>query len=251
VPSPFDVAEGDPRLAGALVDVDALTGQATAIRRVMLDEKGLASLGGEAQPTCPGSAAPPRQASSYNASVDDPLTADKEAAMPLVPPLTNDQASPQAQELFRAIEAQFKMVPNIFRAMGHAPAVLQPTLALNAAIGHDLDPKLRELAYLKASQVTQCGYCTHYHKFGAKKVGLSESQIADIDRYDTSSAYSELEKHVLRFAEQWASRSKVDADVVTALARGLSPTQLVTLAATCALAGWTNRFNNTFGMELP
>jgi metallophosphoesterase (TIGR00282 family) len=45
VPSPFDVAEGDPRLAGALVDVDATTGRAHAIRRVMLDEAGLRELG--------------------------------------------------------------------------------------------------------------------------------------------------------------------------------------------------------------
>jgi metallophosphoesterase (TIGR00282 family) len=45
VPSAFDVAEGDPRLAGAVVDVDAATGRATAIRRLMLDEKGLAALG--------------------------------------------------------------------------------------------------------------------------------------------------------------------------------------------------------------
>jgi calcineurin-like phosphoesterase len=44
VPSAFDVAEGDPRLAGAVVDVDAATGRATAIRRVMLDEKGLEAL---------------------------------------------------------------------------------------------------------------------------------------------------------------------------------------------------------------
>jgi len=47
IPSPFDVATGDPRLAGALVDLDAATGHATAIRRFMLDEKGLASLLGE------------------------------------------------------------------------------------------------------------------------------------------------------------------------------------------------------------
>jgi metallophosphoesterase (TIGR00282 family) len=38
VPSPFDVATGDPRLAGALVDIDAATGHATAIRRVMVRE---------------------------------------------------------------------------------------------------------------------------------------------------------------------------------------------------------------------
>jgi metallophosphoesterase (TIGR00282 family) len=42
VPINFDVATGDPRLAGALVDVDAATGQASAIRRVMIHEATLA-----------------------------------------------------------------------------------------------------------------------------------------------------------------------------------------------------------------
>jgi hypothetical protein len=41
VPSAFDVASGDPRLAGALVDIDPTSGKATAVRRVMLDEAGL------------------------------------------------------------------------------------------------------------------------------------------------------------------------------------------------------------------
>ena len=45
VPSSFDVATGDPRLAGALVEVDAATGQATSIRRLMLDERGVAGRG--------------------------------------------------------------------------------------------------------------------------------------------------------------------------------------------------------------
>jgi metallophosphoesterase (TIGR00282 family) len=47
VPAAFDVATGDPRLAGAVVEVDAATGQATSIRRLMLDENGLAALAGE------------------------------------------------------------------------------------------------------------------------------------------------------------------------------------------------------------
>jgi metallophosphoesterase (TIGR00282 family) len=44
VPSSFDVATGDPRLGGALVEIEAATGQATAIRRFMLDEAGLAAM---------------------------------------------------------------------------------------------------------------------------------------------------------------------------------------------------------------
>jgi metallophosphoesterase (TIGR00282 family) len=38
VPCPFDVATGDKRLAGALVEVDGATGQATDIRRFVLRE---------------------------------------------------------------------------------------------------------------------------------------------------------------------------------------------------------------------
>ncbi len=40
VPSAFDVAEGDPRLAGAIVDIDAGNGRAQAIRRIMIAETG-------------------------------------------------------------------------------------------------------------------------------------------------------------------------------------------------------------------
>jgi len=41
VPTPFDVAEDDLRLAGAIVDVDAASGRATGIRRVMWKEASL------------------------------------------------------------------------------------------------------------------------------------------------------------------------------------------------------------------
>jgi len=44
VPSAFDVAGGDPRLAGAIVEVDSANGKALAIRRIMLEEAGLAAL---------------------------------------------------------------------------------------------------------------------------------------------------------------------------------------------------------------
>jgi 2',3'-cyclic-nucleotide 2'-phosphodiesterase len=50
IPSAFDVAEEDPRLGGAIVDVDPATGKATAIRRLMLDEAGLAALSGPPPP---------------------------------------------------------------------------------------------------------------------------------------------------------------------------------------------------------
>jgi alkylhydroperoxidase family enzyme len=78
--------------------------------------------------------------------------------MPLIEPLTDAQASEPAQKLFQAIQAKLGTVLNIFRTMGHAPDVLQATLNFDRAIQHGLDPKLRELAYLKTSQLNGCEY---------------------------------------------------------------------------------------------
>jgi alkylhydroperoxidase family enzyme len=82
----------------------------------------------------------------------------KEVIMPRVVPLSDAQAPAAAKNLFDGIQAKFGMVPNIFRTMGHAPPVLQATLALDGAIQQGLDPKLRELAYLKTSQLNRCNY---------------------------------------------------------------------------------------------
>jgi alkylhydroperoxidase family enzyme len=80
---------------------------------------------------------------------------------------------------------------------------------------------------------------------------LSEAQIKDLERFEQSNAFSEQEKLVLRFADQWTRQGRASAEVVRELAKSLSPTQLVILAATVGEANWTNRFNETFAVELP
>lgn len=75
--------------------------------------------------------------------------------------------------------------------------------------------------------------------------------MGELERFEASDAYSELEKDVLRFTEQWSLRGRVDDGVMGRLGAALSPQQLVVLAATAAQANFTTRFNNTFGVELP
>src|SRR5258708_1924029 len=82
-----------------------------------------------------------------------------------------------------------------------------------------------ELAYLTASRLNGCGYCEHYHKGFARAAGLSDAQVQSLGAASTSNAYSEVEKLVIRFAEQWTRQGKVEADVVKALAQHLSPAQ--------------------------
>jgi AhpD family alkylhydroperoxidase len=143
------------------------------------------------------------------------------------------------------------MVPNFFRTLGHAPAVLSATLAFDDALNRDLSPRLRELAYLKCSELNRCEYSLHYHQAAARQAGLTPAQISDLANYAESGAYSALEKAVIRFAEQWTTLGRVEAEVLTELSQGLTPTQLVTLAATVGQANWSDRLAATFGIELP
>ena len=80
---------------------------------------------------------------------------------------------------------------------------------------------------------------------------MSPQQIQDLEQYEQSTAYGDLERAVLRFTEQWTRQGRVAGDVLEQLKQSLSPAQLVTLAATVGLANWTNRFNESFGVQLP
>ena len=171
--------------------------------------------------------------------------------MSLIPPLLDAQATDPAKGVFQNLQKAMGVVPNIFRTMGHAPEVLQATLGLNSAIQRELPPRLRELAYVKTSELNGCNYCLHYHRTFGKKAGLSDEQLQAVANYAGSSTFNDLEKAVLRFAEEWTLQGRASRAVVERLAKDLTPPQMVVLAATVGLANWTNRYNETFGLELP
>jgi hypothetical protein len=75
--------------------------------------------------------------------------------------------------------------------------------------------------------------------------------MTELGRFEGSDAYSEQDRDVLRFTEQWSAKGQVDLDVLSRLSRVLSPEHLVILAATVAQANFTSRFNNVFGVGLP
>lgn len=59
-----------------------------------------------------------------------------------------------------------------------------------------------------------------------------------------------MERLVLRYAEQMTRQVQVDAALVEALRRHLSPEALVQLTLSVAAANFTNRFNEALATEL-
>ncbi|QDS93911.1 Carboxymuconolactone decarboxylase family protein [Roseimaritima multifibrata] len=171
--------------------------------------------------------------------------------MPHVAPLKTADAPADSQPILEAIEKKFGKSLNIFSTLAHQPDVLGGTTQINDGILNDLPDKLREFAYYKASQVNGCEYCSHYHKAAAKKAGATDAQLAAIDDYAASDTFSDHEKAVLAYSEELTKTATVDPKIVSTLKEFLDDTQLVTLAATVALANFTNRINHGLDIELP
>lgn len=171
--------------------------------------------------------------------------------MPHVEPLSIEQAPEKSKPILKAIEEKFGQSLNIFSTAAHQPDVLGGMTQINDGIGNDLPPQLRELAYFRSSQINSCEYCSHYHKQAAKKAGLSDEQIAAIDHPDDADVFDDQQRAVLAYAEQLTRKAQVDPGVVKSLKEFLDDKQLVSLAATVALANFTNRFNHGLDVQLP
>src|SRR4051794_3468964 len=162
--------------------------------------------------------------------------------MAVVSYIENDQAADKIRPIFEGIERKGASVPNVFRVMAHSPEMLEAFLALNGTLPKTkLDGKLRELAYIKTSELNACDYCLHHHRALGQKAGLNERQVAETEDFEESDAYDDLQRDVMRYAEQATRHIHVDASLFARLKKTLGDRELVELAMTVGIANFTNR----------
>jgi uncharacterized peroxidase-related enzyme len=172
--------------------------------------------------------------------------------MAVVTYITNQEASDKVKTVFEGMEKKIGAVPNVFRVMAHNPDMLEAFLALNATLPKTkLDGKLRELAYIKTSELNCCEYCLHHHRGLGKKAGLDDRQVAETADFEESDAYDELQRDVMRYAEQATRHIHVDDSLFARLKKSLGDRELVELAMAVGIANFTNRVTETLRMELP
>jgi alkylhydroperoxidase family enzyme len=83
-----------------------------------------------------------------------------------------------------------------------------------------------------------------------QRVGLTKEQIEGLANYSTNPAYSELERLVIRYAEQLTREVDTDEALHAELKKHLSDRELVELAVTVATANFTNRMNESLKTDL-
>ena len=152
--------------------------------------------------------------------------------------------NPEQARVLGGLTQKSGKIANIWKLWGHSPHTLETFMAFyKSLLKGSLDPKLRELAYLKSSLVNNCAYCAEAHKAGGQRAGLREAQIQEIGNYAESAAYSPLEKLVIRYAEELTRTARSSEEIVAKLTQSLPEAAIVELNLTVGIANLTNRFN--------
>ena len=173
--------------------------------------------------------------------------------MPRVPYLSREDATPDTEAVWQRVEAERKMpTANIFRALAHAPALLDAFLSYaNALLDEsELDPRLRELAILAVGHATGAEYEIAHHRSHAIKAGLTQQQIADAADFENSDGFDDAELAVMRLARESTLQVHVSDQRWAGARAHLSARQMVELCMTIAWYNSGVRIMGSLGIEL-
>src|SRR6185436_8026653 len=155
-----------------------------------------------------------------------------------------ETAGPEQEKILAQLTQKSGKIANMWKLWSHSPLTLEAYMVFSKSlVKGSLDPKLRELAYLKTSLINGCAYCAEGHKGPARRVGVTDQQIQEIGNSSESAAFSDLEKVVLRYAEELTRTVRTSDEVMAELKKSLSEADIVELTVTIGLANLTNRFN--------
>lgn len=112
-------------------------------------------------------------------------------------------------------------------------------MRLEAAI--ELDPRLRDLVRVRASQINGCAFCVDMHWKDARAAGEREERLYSLDAWRESPLYSERERAALDLCEAvtLVADTHVPDDVWDAAAAHFDRDELVQLVfAITAINAW-------------
>ena len=172
--------------------------------------------------------------------------------MAVISPVAKEKADSQIKEIYDQLESKHGRIPSFFGMMAHRPEVLKNFLPLYASIANHgtIEPRYKELAYLKTSMLNGCEYCGRAHTAAAKKVGISEEQIRALQFYKNSTLFDAKEKATILYAERVTrGAAALREGALLELKEYYSEDQIVELTLVICLANFTNRFNDSTQSE--
>jgi AhpD family alkylhydroperoxidase len=134
-----------------------------------------------------------------------------------------------------------------------APEGMQGLSQLGAHIRSVLDPELRELVNLRASQINGCAYCIALHINAAHRLGMCEDRLHLLPAWRETNHYSDRERAALALTEAVTriSDGPIPDDLYDAARQHFSEEETVALVMLIGLINTYNRIAITFRATPP
>jgi alkylhydroperoxidase family enzyme len=144
---------------------------------------------------------------------------------------------PGLRQLYAEITDLRGSVHNLHRELANQPEALRAFMGMSRYVRDDaqLAPRLRELAVLATAYALDVPYEKIHHIPAARRVGVTEAQLAAFPDWASAEVFDATERAVLGYADQVARRREVDDAIFASLQASLSPGEIVDLALT---VGW-------------
>ncbi|KJZ44656.1 carboxymuconolactone decarboxylase family protein [Pseudomonas fluorescens] len=154
-------------------------------------------------------------------------------------PVSLEHATDATRPLLEGVQKKIGFLPNVFRVLAHAPAVLASYLQNSVALGKtSLSATQKEAIFLATSQVNGCDYCLAAHALFASKAGLSGQEIR-------SARVGQLDAYALLAREITESRGHLSGEqIAAARAAGIDDAKIIEVIAHVASQTLTNYLNN-------
>jgi alkylhydroperoxidase family enzyme len=170
-----------------------------------------------------------------------------------VPYLTRDDLPEADREIFDQFIKERGAEPgHIHRAVANAPNLLRRFLGLANELrnGTKLDPKLRELALMTVGRLTNAEYEFTHHWNLALKAGVKREQLEQLADFESSPAFNDHERAVMRYASEATTNVKVTDATFNSLRAFLDTRRIVELVMNVAFYNAVARVLVPLGVEL-
>jgi alkylhydroperoxidase family enzyme len=141
---------------------------------------------------------------------------------------------------------------HIHRTVANAPNLLRRFVDLANELRHgtQLDPKLRELALMTVGRLTGADYEFTHHWNMSLAVGVKRDQLEQLANFETSPAFDDKERGVIRYAVEATRDVKVSDSTFNALRGFLDNRRVMELVMNVAFYNSVARVIVPCGVEL-
>jgi len=143
---------------------------------------------------------------------------------------------------------------NIFRMLAHAESAFRPYLRFGGALlseDLELDPVARELAILQVARLFEAEYEWIQHVAVGKAVGVTDEQIAALERGDLQAdAFDDAQRALLRFATAAMTTTRASDEDFTAAREHYSPRVIVEVLLVCGAYAMLARVMTSLDLDL-